>query len=123
MAGPLEARVLAGVHVQQITGTGPLVPVGRLPRRPRRTRDSSPLEHFPDRLMTEAGRASDQPRPPAGLAAAVADRGLELGRELSRRTTPPARTIEQAGERRPRFSGRFQPAVAPAMRRRPRHPA
>src|SRR5581483_10256181 len=34
VAGPLEAGVLAGVHVQEVTGAGPLVAVGRFPRRP-----------------------------------------------------------------------------------------
>jgi len=33
VAGPLEARVLARVHVQQIAGAGPLVTNGRFPRR------------------------------------------------------------------------------------------
>ncbi len=118
---PRKARVLAGVHVQQIAGAGPLVTVGRLPDRPRRPRDPRPLEHLPDRRVAEAGRAGDQARAPAGLAAAVTDRGLELARKLPGRATRPTRAIEQAGERRSRFNGRFEPAVPPTMRRRRRH--
>ena len=37
VTGPPEARVLADVHVQQITGARPLVPVAPLARRPRWT--------------------------------------------------------------------------------------
>jgi len=85
VAGPLETCVLAGVHVQQVAGAGPLVAVGRLPHRPRRPREPRPAEHLPDGRVAEAGRAGDKARPPAGLAAAVTDRGLELGRELHQR--------------------------------------
>src|SRR6266498_887866 len=40
MAGALEASVAADVHVQEIAGAGPLVAVGRLPRRALGPRDA-----------------------------------------------------------------------------------
>jgi hypothetical protein len=120
VAGPLEAGVLACVHVQQVAGARPLVAAGRLPLDSRRPRKPRPSEHLPDGGMGEAGRAGDQPRPPAGLAAAGTDPLGELGRQLLGRTAWPARTIEQARQRRPCFLVSFLPAVPPAMRRRRR---
>ena len=73
--------------------------------------------------VSRSCKLCDEARPPAGLAAAVTDRGLELGRELPGRTLWPTRAIEQAGQGRSRFSARFEPPVPPTMRRRRRHAA
>ena len=120
VAGPLEARVLAGVHVQQITGARPLVAVGRLPGRLRWPRDPGPAQHLPDRRVAEAGRARDQARPPACLAATLADRLGELGRELPGRAMRPARAIKQTRQARPRLRAAVEPAMPPTVRRRRR---
>src|SRR6266511_248006 len=121
MAGPQEAGVAAGVHVQEITRARPLIAVGRLPGRPRRPRDPGPAEHLPDGRVREASRAGDQARSPTRLAAAGADRLLELRRELTRRAAGTARTINQARQRPPRLIPGLEPAVPPAMRRRRRN--
>ena len=119
--GTLEACVLAGVHVQQIAGTGPLVAVGRLPHCSRRPRDPRPPEHLPDGRVAEAGRTDDQARPPSGLAPAGTDRLSELGRQLPRRLMRTAGAIAQANERRAGFLAGLQPTMPPAVRRRRRH--
>ncbi len=121
VSGPLEAHVLARVHVQEVAGAGPLVAVGRLARRPRRPREPGPAEHLPDGRVREASRAGDQARAPARLLAAPADCSLELRRELARRAVRPAGAIEQTRKRRPRLLARPQPAMPPAVRRRRRH--
>src|ERR1051326_2729817 len=120
MPGPQEARVAAGVHVQQIARTGPLVPVRRLLADTRRTRDPLPLEHFPNGRVREARGAGDQPRSPTRLASTGTDRLLELGRQLSRRAMRTTRPIEQTRQAAPRLLTRLQPAMPPAMGRRRR---
>src|SRR5882757_10004658 len=95
MAGPQEARVAAGVHVEQIAGAGPLIAVGWLSAPWLAARDPRPLEHLPDGRVREPGRSSDQPRTPTGLAAASTDPLLQLGREQPRRAARPARAIKQ----------------------------
>jgi len=121
VAGALEARVLAGVHVRQVAGAGPLVAGGRLPRRPRRPGDPRSPEHLPDRRVAETGRAGHQAWAPARRASAGADRLGELGRELPGRAVRPTRAIKQTRPRRLRLLGRVLPAVPPTMRRRRRH--
>jgi hypothetical protein len=115
--GRLKRHVFACVHVQQVAGALPLVAIGLPTRRPRRPRDPGPPQHLPNRGVTEAGRATDQTRPPAGLASTGTDRPGELGRELPRA----ARAIKKTGERRPRLLARLKPAVPPTVRRRRRH--
>src|SRR6266536_2403822 len=117
VAWPQEARVAAGVHVQQVAGAGPLVAVGWLLDRPRRSRDLGPLEHLPDGQVREAGRAGDQARPPTRLASAGADRLGELGGELPRRAMRPARAVKQARQAAASLLAALQPAMPPAMRR------
>src|SRR6266508_6981375 len=95
MAWPQEARIAACVHVQQVTGAGPLVAVGRLLGRRRAAREPGSLQHFPDSRVREARGTRDQTRTPAGLATAIADPLLQLGREQPRRAVRPARAIQQ----------------------------
>ena len=75
--------VAADIHVQKVTGAGPLVAVGGLPWRPCRAGEASSLEHLPERRVSETGEGGDQPRAPARLTAAGADLFLQLGGELA----------------------------------------
>src|SRR5262249_3044737 len=93
VAGSQEACVAAGVHMQQLARTGPLVAVCRLLRRPRRPRQSRSLEHLPDGRVGKAGGASDQPRPPAGGAPAAANALLQFGCKPSGRVGRATRAI------------------------------
>src|SRR6266540_4919506 len=115
VAGPLEADVLARVHVQQVSRTRPLVAVGWLTGCSRWPREPGPREHLPHGRVAKAGRAGDQPRPPTCLAATGADRLGELGGELARRAVRTAGAIEQARQRPPRLLG-LCPAMPPAVR-------
>src|SRR5256714_5732218 len=103
--------------MEQLAGAGPLVAVGGLPGRPRRSRDPRPVEHLPDGRVRDTGRASNKPRPPTRLPAAGADRLGELGRELAGRAVRTTRAIEKAGQRAPRLLARLQPTMPPAVRR------
>src|SRR5579883_122753 len=114
MAGSQETGVAACVHVQQVTGAGPLVAVGRLLGRGRTAGEPGALEHLPDGRVREAGRAGNEPRSPAGLAAAVADPLLELRGEQAGRAVRPARAVEQ----RTLLAAAIEPAVPPAVRGR-----
>jgi hypothetical protein len=95
--------------------------VGRLTRRFRRPGETRPPEHLRDSRVTEAGRAGDQARPPAGATPACADRLGELGRELARRVARTARAIKQTRQRRVRLLAGLEPTVPPTMSSRGRH--
>src|SRR5262249_37486838 len=77
-------------------------------------------EHLPDGRVREAGRTGDQARPPAGLAAAVADRAFARARELPRTACRPARAIEQTHPSGSVPRARLPPPPPPAMRSRRR---
>ncbi len=77
MARACEARVALGVHVQQITRARPLVAVRGLTRRLGSSRAARSLEHFPDRLVRDAGHAGDR-LAPSGLEARCEEPLLEL---------------------------------------------
>jgi hypothetical protein len=104
--------------VQEVAGAGPLVAVGRVPRRSRRPREAEAAKHLPDRGVAEAGGAGDEPRSPARLAATVADRPFELGGEASRAARGAARAIEQAGKALSLARTGLPPAQPPAVRGR-----
>src|SRR6266850_2686375 len=65
--------------------------------------------------MSEAGRRSNQPRSPPGLPPAGADPLLQRRRELTRKPPRPARAIEEARQRAPRFLTGLVPASPPTM--------
>src|ERR1041384_2690107 len=111
MAGPQEARVAAGVHVQQIARTGPLVPVRRLLADTRRTRDPLPLEHFPNGRVREDRGAGVHLPPPPGPASTASARLLEVGRHRSGRGMRTTRPMEQARQAAPRLLPRLEPAM------------
>src|SRR5438132_6050406 len=115
VAGALEARIARRVHVQQVARAGPLVAVGGLLRSSRRTRDAVAAEHLPDRRVGLAGGAGDEPRSPAGMAAALADSLLELLVEQPRAAPRPARTVEQPGSRAELLLARLEPPVPPTV--------
>src|SRR4249919_3164976 len=108
-----ETGVAACVHVQQITGAGPLVAVGWLLDRGPTPGEPGPLEHLPDRRVREAGRAGDKTWTPARLASAIADPLLQLGGQQPRRPMRPARAIKQGGH----LAAALEPAMPPTMRR------
>src|SRR6266508_4730279 len=95
--GPQETRVAADIHVLQITRARPLVAVGRLPNRPRSTRDAGPVEHLPDGRVRKTRRPGHKPRPPAGLPTAVANPLLQIGGEKPRRAVRTAMSARSAG--------------------------
>src|SRR5439155_6751976 len=112
-----ETRVCADIHVQPITGAGPLVAVGGLPDRPRSTRDAGPAEHLPDGRVRKARRPGHKPRPPASLSPAVADPLLQIGGEKPRRAVRPTRAVQQ----RLKLPAAIKPAMPPSVHRRRRH--
>src|SRR5581483_2819318 len=95
MTRPPETCVARDVHVQQITGTGPLVAVSRLANRSRRPRDPGPAEHLPDRRVRKAGRRPNKPRPPTRRPTTGTNPLLQLRGELPRRAARPARAVKQ----------------------------
>jgi hypothetical protein len=64
MARPVEARVQADVHVQQIARTGPFVAAPWVSLSLRRPRQAVPAEHLRDRRVRMARVYRQQPRPP-----------------------------------------------------------
>jgi hypothetical protein len=116
VAGPPETRIARDVHMQQITGAGPLVPIRRLGHRSWPARQPVAAKDLPDRRVGEAGHPRDQPWPPTGLTSAGADRLLPLGRQKPRRASRPARAVKQ----RLHSAATVQPAMPPPMRRRRR---
>src|SRR5439155_22223766 len=115
-----ETGIAAGVHVQQIAWARPLIAIGRLPLRSRRPREPEATQHLPDRRVREAGRAGDQARPPARLAAAVADRAFASARQPPWTACGPARAIKQTDKSNSLPRARSPPAPPPTMRgRRP----
>ncbi len=121
VTGPQEARVAGNVHVQEIAGAGPLVAVGRLLGLSGRPRQPRSPQHLPDGRVAEASGAGDQPRSPAGFAAAGTDRLLEVRCELAWRAVWTTRAVEQAAQRAPSLVRCLCPAMPPAVRRRRRH--
>jgi len=85
VTGSAETNEALGIDVQQLAGTGPLIPVWLLARLPGRAGDPGPLERPPDSRVWVAGLAGDQPRPPTRAAPGRADPLL-----LERRQQPRA---------------------------------
>ena len=102
------------VHVQQIAGAGPLERCRSLGGRARRG-GAVTAEDLPDGRVGEAGRARNQARPPARLAAAIADPLLQLSCSSlgAARTT---RATRPEGCRPPSASDATNDAPSPATR-------
>src|SRR5581483_4610512 len=102
VAGAIEARVALRVHVQQIPRARPLVAVWRLAGRLGQPRASVPLQGAVNGRVRVADRAGDQPRPPAGVRADLADPLLLRSGQLVGAAVGAARAVVQATERAPR---------------------
>src|SRR5947209_14985177 len=99
MSRPLKAPIAGHVHVQQVARARPLVAVGGLLRRPRRARDAVAAQHLPDRRVRLPGGASDESRPPAGMAPALTDALLELAVEQPRHPPGTTRAVKEPAAR------------------------
>ena len=99
MARSLKTCVACGVHVQQVTRARPLIATHGISGRTRPAREPVAVKHLPDRRVWMTCLSSDQPRPPAGAPARLADPLLSRPIKEPRRAMRATAAIDRPRQR------------------------